>query len=63
MKCIDTPVYLGAIETRAVNGGWVGARGAGLLDTRQSDAVAKAAVDYVLDLFRIWAAECGRVAP
>jgi hypothetical protein len=62
MKCVDTPVYLRVIETRAVNGGWAGARGAGLWDTRQSDAVAEAAVDYVLDLFRMWAAECDRAA-
>ena len=48
-----------AVENRAVLGGWVGAREAGLWDTHVSDAVAKAAVAAVMDLFRDWAAECG----
>ena len=58
LACIDNPTYRGIIETRAVNGGWVGARGAGLWDTRQSDAVAKGAIEAVWELFRAWAAEC-----
>lgn len=57
MDRIDNPVYLRLIETRAVNGGWAGARGAGCWDTHVSDAISKAAIDYVLDLFRLWAAE------
>ena len=58
LACIDNPTYRRIIETRAVLGGWVGARGAGLWDTRQSDAVAIAAIEAVWELFRAWAAEC-----
>jgi hypothetical protein len=57
MERIDKPTYLGIIETRAVLGGWVGARGAGCWDTRTSDAIAKAALSAVLNLFRDWAGE------
>jgi hypothetical protein len=57
MERIDNLTYLGIIGTRAKNGGWVGARAAGLRDARASDAVALAAVEAVLDLFRDWAAE------
>jgi len=59
MKRIDSDGYRRAVENRAVLGGWVGAREAGLWDTHVSDAVAKAAVAAVMDLFRDWAAECG----
>jgi len=58
MERVDSDTYRQVIETRAVNGGWVGARDAGLRDTHLSDAVAIAAVTAVMDLFRGWAAEC-----
>ena len=57
MERIDNSTHLGILETRAINGGWVGARSAGLWDTRVSDAVAKAAFSAVIDLLRSWAAE------
>jgi hypothetical protein len=63
LERIDNPTYRRIIETRAVNGGWGGARGAGLRNTRQSDAVAIAAIEAVWDLFRLWAAECDDAAP
>ena len=46
------------IRNRAVMGGWVGARGAGMWDTKVSDAISEAALGAVKDLFRAWAAEC-----
>ena len=45
------------IRNRAVMGGWVGARGAGMWDTKVSDAISEAALGAVMDLFRAWAAE------
>jgi hypothetical protein len=58
LKRVDNPAYRRIIETRAVLGGWAGARGAGCWDAHLSDAIAKAAVNAVLELFRKWAAEC-----
>jgi hypothetical protein len=58
LERIDNPTTRGTLETRAVNGGWVGAREAGCWDTKVSDAIAMAAWDSVLDLLRSWAAEC-----
>ena len=37
---------------------WAGARGAGLWDTKVSDAVARGALGAFMELFRSWAAEC-----
>jgi hypothetical protein len=62
LERIDNPTHLGVLETRAVLGGWVGARNADLWDTRVSDAIAKAAWDAVLDLLRTWASECDEPA-
>ena len=58
MARIDNPTYQQIIETRAILGGWVGSRGAGCFDTHLSDAITKAALAAVMDLFRAWAAEC-----
>ena len=63
MERIDNTAYRQVIQNRAVLGGWAGARGSGLWDTRISDAVAIAAVDAVMDLMRGWAAECGEAKP
>lgn len=62
LERVDNPTHLGVLETRAVLGGWVGAREAGLWDTQVSDAVATAAWGAVLDLLRKWAAECDEPA-
>lgn len=59
MERIDNTTYRRIIENRALNGGWVGSRAAAAWDTHVSDSIAKAALDAVLDLFRMWAAECG----
>ena len=58
MERIGNPTYQQIIETRAILGGWVGSRGAGCFDTHLSDAITKAAIAAVMDLFRAWAAEC-----
>jgi hypothetical protein len=63
MERIDNPVHLQTIESRALNGGWVGSREAGCWDTRVCDSIAKAAIGAVMDLFRQWAAECDEAAP
>jgi hypothetical protein len=63
LERIDNPTHLGVLETRAVNGGWVGAREAGFWQPRTSDAIAKAAWAAVLALLRHWAAECDETAP
>lgn len=59
MGRIDNSTYRQTIETRALNGGWVGSREAGAWDPKVSDAISRAAVRAVMDLFRAWAAECG----
>jgi hypothetical protein len=53
--------YQQAIENAAILGGWVGSRQAGSRNVALSDAIAKAALDRVMDLFRKWAAECDPV--
>ena len=62
LERVDNPAHLGVLENRAVLGGWVGAREAGLWQPRTSDAIAKAAWGAVLDLLRTWAAECDESA-
>ena len=62
LVCIDNGTYRRILRTRAVLAGWAGARGAGLWDTRQSDAVAEAALDGIMGLLRTWAAECDEAA-
>lgn len=57
---VDNRTYRQVIETRAINGGWVGARRAGLLDVAISDVVVMGALDALWDLFRGWAAEADR---
>jgi hypothetical protein len=57
MERISGDAYQSAIETRAVMGGWVAAREAGVFDVKLNDAIAKAALAAVMDLFRSWAAE------
>jgi hypothetical protein len=57
LACVDNETYRQVIETRAILGGWVGARGTGLWDVKVSDAVVKGALDALWDLFRGWAAE------
>lgn len=60
MERVGGPVYARTIETRAVLGGWSGARSAGCFDVKLSDAIATAAVSAVMDLFRSWAAEANQ---
>jgi len=60
---VDNKTYRQVIETRAILGGWVGARGAGLRDVKVSDAVVKGALDALWELFRGWAAECDNAEP
>jgi hypothetical protein len=62
MDRIGNDTYRQILETRAVLGGWAGARGAGLWDTKVSDAVALGALNAVMDLIRAWAAECDETA-
>ena len=62
MARIDNETYQRIIETRAVLGGWAGSRGAGCYDTHLSDAITKAALGAVMDLFRAWAAEVDEAA-
>lgn len=57
MSRVDNPSFLRTIEARALNGGWAGSRAAGAWDPKVSDAISKAAVAAVIDLFRAWAAE------
>lgn len=63
LACIDNKTYRRIIETTAILGGWVGARGAGFWNSATSDAVVKGALDALWKLFRAWAAECGDVEP
>ena len=58
MTRIDNPTHQQTIEARAILGGWAGSRGAGCFDTHLSDAITKAALAAVMDLFRGWATEC-----
>jgi hypothetical protein len=58
MDRIGSDAHQQAIENAAILGGWVGSREAGSRDVALSDAIAKAALDRVMDLFRTWAAEC-----
>lgn len=62
MERISGDTYQQAIENAAILGGWVGSRQAGSRDVALSDAIAKAALDRVMDLFRDWAAECDEPA-
>jgi hypothetical protein len=57
LERFSRPTYQRILENRASLAGWAGARKAGLWDTRQSDAVATAALNGVLGLLRKWAAE------
>ena len=59
LERVDNSSFLRTIETRALNGGWVGSREAGAWDPKVSDAISRAAVRAVMNLFRAWAAECG----
>ena len=63
MERIGNPTYQQIIETRAILGGWVGSRDAGCWDTHLSDAITKAALAAVMDLFRAWGAECDEPRP
>ena len=57
LERIGSSTYLRVLRNSAVLAGWSGARQAGLWDTRQSDAVAIAALHGILGLLSSWAAE------